>query len=369
MKQNQNINQEEDRLFLARKNNLEKIIQMGVDPYPKSFERSHLSTQVKDDLEKFEKNKINESLLENSVIAGRITAIRGQGKMIFIDLKDYAGTIQVAAKEDVLKDLFQLIKLLDIGDIAGFEGKIFRTRRGEPSLEAEKVTILTKSMRPLPDKWSGLKDVEKRYRQRYLDLISSQDSFETAINRTKIVSFIRNFMNEKGYVEVETPILVDIPAGANARPFSTRHNSLGQDLYLRIATELNLKKLIVGGIEKVYELGRVFRNEGIDHNHNPEFTTIESYEAYLDALMSVFSASRKFLKPNGYLVVVLQNIRVKKGHMVPLAWDFAIKLSKKYELKQERIWLQDNKRLNCWGYPSAYVSNVHHHYCLIFKKV
>ena len=134
MKQNQNINQEEDRLFLARKNNLEKIIQMGVDPYPKSFERSHLSTQVIDDLEKFEKNKINESLLENSVIAGRITAIRGQGKMIFIDLKDYAGTIQVAAKEDVLKDLFQLIKLLDIGDIAGFEGKIFRTRRGEPSL-------------------------------------------------------------------------------------------------------------------------------------------------------------------------------------------------------------------------------------------
>lgn len=282
MKQNQNINQEEDRLFLARKNNLEKIIQMGVDPYPKSFERSHLSTQVIDDLEKFEKNKINESLLENSVIAGRITAIRGQGKMIFIDLKDYAGTIQVAAKEDVLKDLFQLIKLLDIGDIAGFEGKIFRTRRGEPSLQAEKVTILTKSMRPLPDKWSGLKDVEKRYRQRYLDLISSQDSFETAINRTKIVSFIRNFMNEKGYVEVETPILVDIPAGANARPFSTRHNSLGQDLYLRIATELNLKKLIVGGIEKVYELGRVFRNEGIDHNHNPEFTTIESYEAYVD---------------------------------------------------------------------------------------
>ena len=137
-------------------------------------------------------------------------------------------------------------------------------------------------MRPLPDKWSGLKDVEKRYRQRYLDLISSDDSFQTAIKRTKIVNFIRNFMNNKGYVEVETPILVDIPAGANARPFSTRHNSLGQDLFLRIATELNLKKLIVGGIEKVYELGRVFRNEGIDHNHNPEFTTIESYEAYVD---------------------------------------------------------------------------------------
>ena len=149
-------------------------------------------------------------------------------------------------------------------------------------MEAHNAVILTKSMRPLPDKWSGLKDVEKRYRQRYLDLISSDDSFQTAIQRAKIVNFIRNFMNNKGYVEVETPILVDIPAGANARPFSTRHNSLGQDLFLRIATELNLKKLLVGGIEKVYELGRVFRNEGIDHNHNPEFTTIESYEAYVD---------------------------------------------------------------------------------------
>ena len=282
MEQDQNINQEEDRLFAARKNNLEKIVEMGVNPYPKSFDRTHLSKDIINDLDKFEEKHIQESDLENCKAAGRITAIRGQGKMVFIDLKDMGGTIQVAAKQDILNDLFSLIKLLDIGDVVGFEGKIFRTRRGEPSLEAHKVTILTKSMRPLPDKWSGLKDVEKRYRQRYLDLISSEDSFKTAINRSRIVSFIRNFMNEKGYIEVETPILVDIPAGANARPFSTRHNSLGQDLFLRIATELNLKKLIVGGLEKVYELGRVFRNEGIDHNHNPEFTTIESYEAYVD---------------------------------------------------------------------------------------
>lgn len=282
MEQDHNINQEEDRLFAARKSNLEKIVDLGVDPYPKSFDRTHLSKDIINDLNKFEEKHIDVADLENCRIAGRITAVRGQGKMVFIDLKDMVGTIQVAAKQDILNDLFSLIKLLDIGDIAGFEGKIFRTRRGEPSLEANKVTILTKSMRPLPDKWSGLKDVEKRYRQRYLDLISSEDSFKTAINRSKIVSFIRNFMNEKGYIEVETPILVDIPAGANARPFSTKHNSLGQDLFLRIATELNLKKLIVGGIEKVYELGRVFRNEGIDHNHNPEFTTIESYEAYVD---------------------------------------------------------------------------------------
>ena len=249
MEHNQNLNQDEDRLFVARKNNLEKIIEMGIDPYPKSFKRTHMSNQIIDDLTKFEEQKINESQLNSCKVSGRITAIRGQGKMVFIDLKDMGGVIQVAAKQDILNEIFPLIKLLDIGDIAGFEGKIFRTRRGEPSVEAHKATILTKSMRPLPDKWSGLKDVEKRYRQRYLDLISSDDSFQTAIKRTKIVNFIRNFMNNKGYVEVETPILVDIPAGANARPFSTRHNSLGQDLFLRIATELNLKKLIVGGIE------------------------------------------------------------------------------------------------------------------------
>ena len=282
MENNQNLNQEEDRLFAARKNNLEKIIEMGIDPYPKSFKRTHMSNQIIDYLNNFEAQEIDETQLENCKVSGRITAIRGQGKMVFIDLKDMGGVIQVAAKQDILNEIFPLVKLLDIGDIAGFEGRIFRTRRGEPSVEAQKVMILTKSMRPLPDKWAGLKDVEKRYRQRYLDLISSDDSFQTAINRTKIVSFIRNFMNNKGYIEVETPILVDIPAGANARPFSTRHNSLGQDLFLRIATELNLKKLIVGGLEKVYELGRVFRNEGIDHNHNPEFTTIESYEAYVD---------------------------------------------------------------------------------------
>ena len=193
MENNQNLNQEEDRLFAARKNNLEKIIKMGIDPYPKSFNRTHMSNQIIDDLNKSEAEEIDESQLENCKVSGRITAIRGQGKMVFIDLKDMGGIIQVAAKQDILNEMFPLVKLLDIGDIAGFDGRIFRTRRGEPSVEAQKVIILTKSMRPLPDKWAGLKDVEKRYRQRYLDLISSDDSFQTAINRTKIVSFIRNF--------------------------------------------------------------------------------------------------------------------------------------------------------------------------------
>tara|TARA_B100001029_G_scaffold153583_1_gene137291 strand:+ start:11276 stop:12787 length:1512 start_codon:yes stop_codon:yes gene_type:complete len=282
MEDNQKINNEDDRLFLARKNNLNKIVDSGIDPYPKSFPRTHMSIESVQALEEVEKGSLKESSLEGVSVAGRVIGVRGQGKMIFIDVKDREGTIQVAAKSDLLLDKFELVKLIDIGDIVGFSGKIFRTRRGEPSIEVSDLTMLSKAMRPLPDKWSGLKDVEKRYRQRYLDLISSQDSFNTAIKRAEIVSFIRNFMNGKGYIEVETPILVDIPAGANARPFSTKHNSLDKDLYLRIATELNLKKLIVGGLEKVYELGRVFRNEGIDHNHNPEFTTIESYEAYVD---------------------------------------------------------------------------------------
>jgi lysyl-tRNA synthetase class 2 len=282
MEDNQKIKNEDDRLFLARKNNLEKIIDSGLDPYPKSFPRTHTSIESVKTLEEFENGSLKESSLEDVKIAGRVVGIRGQGKMIFMDVKDREGVIQVAAKLDLLSDKFELVKLVDIGDIVGFSGKIFRTRRGEPSIELSDLTMLSKAMRPLPDKWSGLKDVEKRYRQRYLDLISSEDSFNTAIKRAEIVSFIRNFMNEKGYIEVETPVLVDIPAGANARPFSTKHNSLNKDLYLRIATELNLKKLIVGGLEKVYELGRVFRNEGIDHSHNPEFTTIESYEAFVD---------------------------------------------------------------------------------------
>lgn len=282
MKDNQNIINDEDRLFLARKNNLNKLIALGIDPYPKSFSRTHFSSECISALNEFENGSLQERLLKDVKIAGRVIGIRGQGKMVFMDLKDRYGTIQLAAKQDLLQDKFELIKLIDIGDILGFSGNIFRTRRGEPSIEVLDLSILSKAMRPLPDKWSGLKDVEKRYRQRYLDLISSDDSFDTALKRADIVSYIRTFMNNKGYIEVETPVLVDIPAGANARPFSTKHNSLNQDLYLRIATELNLKKLIVGGLEKVYELGRVFRNEGIDHNHNPEFTTIESYEAYVD---------------------------------------------------------------------------------------
>ena len=212
MEDNQKNKNEDDRLFLARKNNLEKIIDSGLDPYPKSFPRTHTSVDSVNTLEEFEKGSLEESSLEDVKIAGRVVGIRGQGKMIFMDVKDRYGVIQVASKLDLLLDKFEIVKLVDIGDIVGFSGKIFRTRRGEPSLEVSDLTMLSKAMRPLPDKWSGLKDVEKRNRQRYLDLISSEDSFNTAMKRAEIVSFIRNFMNEKGYIEVETPVLVDIPA-------------------------------------------------------------------------------------------------------------------------------------------------------------
>ena len=204
------------------------------------------------------------------------------GKIIFFDIKDQSGKIQLHYKEEESEINKDFLDLIDIGDIVGVEGHLFRTRRGELTLDLHDIVILTKAIRPLPDKWSGLKDNEIRYRQRYLDLISNEESLEIAVKRSKAISSVRNFMNNRGFLEVETPILVDIPAGGRAIPFSTYHESLEKDLFLRIATELHLKKLIVGGIEKVYEIGRLFRNEGIDHDHNPEFTTMESYEAYED---------------------------------------------------------------------------------------
>jgi lysyl-tRNA synthetase class 2 len=215
-------------------------------------------------------------------VAGRIMARRGMGKASFLDLKDGAGRIQLFARQDVLGDKYELLDLLDLGDIIGAEGPVVRTRRGEPSIEVTEISILTKATRPLPDKWAGLQDLEARTRQRYLDLITNDRAMRNARMRTAIVASIRNFMHARGFVEVETPILVPVAAGASAKPFTTHHNTLNRDLYLRIATELPLKKLIVGGMEKVFEIGRLFRNEGIDHDHNPEFTTMESYEAYAD---------------------------------------------------------------------------------------
>ena len=272
----------EDRIIKDRLDKLNRLNELNIDPYPNRWiaNREKISDVISSFIDNETKTMSDSEKILS--VSGRILAIRGMGKVIFFDLKDQSGKIQLHFKEDESEISKDFIDLLDIGDIIGVEGIIFRTRRGEITLRIKNIVLLTKSIRPLPDKWAGLKDNEIRYRQRYLDLISNEESLNIAIKRSKIITAIRNFMNNRDFLEVETPVLVDIPAGGRAIPFETYHQSLDKKLFLRIATELHLKKLIVGGIEKVYEIGRLFRNEGIDHDHNPEFTTMESYESYED---------------------------------------------------------------------------------------
>ena len=220
---------------------------------------------------------------EPVAVAGRVMVKRLHGGSAFADLQDGAGRIQLFASRDAIgADQFDRFTELDPGDIVGARGPMFTTRRGEPTIEVGEFVLLTKALRPLPDKWHGLKDVEVRYRQRYVDLITNPSVRDVFRTRTRIIESIRRLYNERGYLEVETPVLQEIPGGGHARPFVTHHNALDRDLYLRIALELHLKRLLVGGLERVYEFGRVFRNEGLSPRHNPEFTLLESYEAYVD---------------------------------------------------------------------------------------
>jgi lysyl-tRNA synthetase class 2 len=215
--------------------------------------------------------------------AGRIVAIRGHGKAAFLDLKDRTGRIQVYLKKDVVGErLFEIYQLLDLGDFLGVEGDLGKTRTGEPTIFASSFTLLTKSLQPLPEKWHGLKDVEIRYRKRYLDLVSNDEVTAVFLRRAEIIRRIRAFLDSRGFIEVETPTMHAIAGGATARPFVTHHNALDLELYLRVALELHLKRLLVGGLDRVYEIGRIFRNEGIDSRHNPEFTMLEAYQAYTD---------------------------------------------------------------------------------------
>jgi lysyl-tRNA synthetase class 2 len=215
--------------------------------------------------------------------AGRLTVIRGHGKAAFADLRDDTGKIQVYFRQDALDERsFALFKLLDFGDLVGVRGALFKTRTGEITVQVKALTLLAKSLLPLPEKWHGLKDAEIRHRQRYLDLIATPDALKTFLARSRVIAQLRRFLDERGYVEVETPVMQRIPGGAAARPFVTHHNALDMDLYLRIALEIPLKKLLVGGIPRVYEIGRVFRNEGVDSHHNPEFTLLELYHAWGD---------------------------------------------------------------------------------------
>lgn len=266
---------ERNEQAMIRRQKLAVLRERGIDPFGHRFEQTAWVEEIKSHVEDFEGKQVR--------VAGRMLARRGHGKATFVDLLDRSGQIQVYIRIDrVGEEAYDLLKLLDIGDIIGVSGGVFRTRLGEITVEAETIEILSKSLRPLPEKWHGLKDVEIRYRQRYLDLIVNPQVRETFYRRSRIIKGIRNFLDQRGFMEVETPAMNAVAAGAAARPFITHHNALDIDLFLRIALELHLKRLLVGGLERVYEIGRVFRNEGISTRHNPEFTMLEAYQAYGD---------------------------------------------------------------------------------------
>lgn len=264
-----------NELIQVRRDKLNEFKDMGIDPFGSKFNVTHKAQGIIDGFDKLDGQEVK--------IAGRLMSKRIQGKASFCHLQDITGQIQIYAQLNNLgEDTYNFFKKLDIGDIIGIDGPVFKTRRGEVTIEAQKLTMLSKSLLPLPEKWHGLKDVDLRYRQRYVDLIVNPEVKEVFIKRSKIIKAMRQFLDDRGFLEVETPTLHTIPGGASARPFITHHNTLDMELYMRIALELHLKRLLVGGLERVYEIGRNFRNEGISTKHNPEFTMIELYQAYAD---------------------------------------------------------------------------------------
>lgn len=261
----------------VRRDKMHKMEENGFKPFGHKFQWTHHAADIAEQFDVLSENATEVKL------AGRIMAIRGHGKTAFLDMMDKTGRIQLYVRKDALgEENYALIKMMDIGDIVGITGTVFRTHMGELSIKATALDILSKSLRPLPEKWHGLKDVEMRYRQRYVDLIVNPDVRKTFVQRSQIIKSVREILDNRDFLEVETPIMHTIAGGAAARPFITYHNALDMELYLRIAPELYLKRLVVGGMERVYELGRVFRNEGIDIKHNPEFTICEMYQAYAD---------------------------------------------------------------------------------------
>lgn len=262
----------EQEIFDQRLEKISQIKSKGINPYPTKFLASSTAEKI-----------LNEMPCGNISIGGRILTIRKMGKASFLTIKDSTGKIQLYIKHDLIGDEnYRIFELFDIGDFIGVEGTVFKTKTNETTVRVEKFQFLSKSLRGLPEKWHGLKDVETRYRQRYLDLISNDEVAEIFKKRAKIISSIRNYLDGSGFIEVETPMMQAIPGGAAAKPFTTHHNALDIDLYLRIAPELYLKRLIVGGLDRVYEMGRTFRNEGISIRHNPEFTILEVYQGYAD---------------------------------------------------------------------------------------
>ncbi len=273
--------QTEQDIHILKKIRIEKLDELkanGKNPYEiTKFDANTQNITIREDFERLENTDVT--------IAGRIMSWRDMGKANFIDVRDNTDRMQIYVRmNDIGEEEFAEFKKWDIGDIVGVEGMVFRTRKGEISIHAKKITLLSKSLLPLPEKWHGLKDQDMRYRQRYVDLICNPDVKDTFVKRSRILSEVRNFLDSRGYLEVDTPVLHTLEIGAAARPFVTHHNTLDLDMYLRIETELYLKRLIVGGFDKVYEVGRIFRNEGMDTSHNPEFTTVEMYQAYTDYL-------------------------------------------------------------------------------------
>jgi len=268
-----------ENITQQRLDKLKRLRERGIDPYPTRYDRTHTTQQAKaligDNAHPTDECSVS--------VAGRVVALRSMGKATFLDIQDGSGKIQAYFRRDqVGEEKYTWLQELDIGDFVGVSGSLFKTRSGETTVNVSDFSLLAKSLQPLPEKWHGLVDVEKRYRQRYLDLISNEETRNQFLVRSRIISGMRRFLDSRGFVEMETPILQPIAGGARARPFVTHHHALDRDFYLRIATELHLKRLIVGGYDKVYEIGRIFRNEGISTRHNPEFTTLESYQAYAD---------------------------------------------------------------------------------------
>jgi lysyl-tRNA synthetase class 2 len=292
-----------------RLNKLKRLKELNINPYPYRFDRTHNFSEIK---QRFEELSSNQTTVRT---AGRIIAIRGHGKTTFATLNDENEKLQIYLRKQDLGDYYNIFENFDIGDFIGVEGKLFKTKTGEITVLVEKFILLTKSLRPLPEKWHGLRDIEIRYRKRYLDLIANPEVRGIFKGRSKIVSLLRNFFDSRGFLEVETPVLQPVYGGAAARPFKTFYNALDQEMYLRIADELYLKRLIVGGYEKVWEFCKDFRNEGLDRFHNPEFTMIEAYQAYTDyfGIMELVEDLFEFLIKNLYSdnIITFQDKKVE----------------------------------------------------------
>ncbi len=321
----QEPNQELNDQQIVRREKMAALSQAGIDPFGKRFERTANSAELKAKYDDKTKEELHE-LDEKATIAGRLMTKRGKGKVGFAHLQDREGQIQIyVRKDEVGEENYQIFKKADIGDFLGVEGQVMRTDMGELSIKATHLTHLSKALRPLPEKFHGLTDVETKYRKRYLDLITNRDSFDRFVTRSKIISEIRRYLDGLGFLEVETPVLHNEAGGAAAKPFVTHHNAQDMDMVLRIATELHLKRLIVGGMERVYEIGRIFRNEGMDATHNPEFTSIEVYQAYadfndiMDLTEGIIQHATKAVKGDGPVIYQETEIKInepfKRVHM------------------------------------------------------